>query len=576
MSPERRSGGLIGRDAWLPLCFAGIFALGVLAVAGSWEPAHDEGVSWTQALGAVEIPGCREGPAPIGELVAALEGDPDHGFGGVVEALWSDGMHPPAYYYLLRSWGRTFGIDRMVLVVPAILLGFLGLLAIGRVCERLAKGPGSSSLGMALLATSPWFVSYSVFARPYSMAIVVAIAATWAVADLGLRVPGSRRRRISCAVFVALSILGLYTIYHYVFVLAWHGVALTIRAFRSSESRAREWRSLALMALAIGIGFAPWLPFLFQHLDGAATPGYYFAGATPIADWPLQWMHLLEVFLLGPALWSSWGGGLVAAIVLAGAVTLPFAVLAFRSAALQNLDSMARSLWFAAPVVPVAIFTSDLLRETHTLFISKTAFALFPLLLLLLVRAVLYFRTRWRAAWVLAVWPVIFAIATIGFVRDSARFATGYEVIVDVLAKESASPHLVLFSSTRRGYTVPFLLEARESGLDTLSVAYAEREDLEACLEKAMGSDRLQQITLLDFGVPYRKQDFWGELPREILAARTREKPWEAVFLDPNEPALAASSDARQSWLTALANARSPEKRLLLIIRPAKVKYFSE
>ena len=54
------------------LLWAGMFVLGGLAWAASWEPAHDEGVTWTQVFGAPDVSDCAVGATPIGALVEGL------------------------------------------------------------------------------------------------------------------------------------------------------------------------------------------------------------------------------------------------------------------------------------------------------------------------------------------------------------------------------------------------------------------------------------------------------------------------------------------------------------------------
>ena len=553
-----------------------VFAVAVLATAASWEPAHDEGVTWTQALGPVVLPDCASrAPVPMGLLFDALGGLPEHGVRDVVESLRSNGMHPPLYYVLLNGWVRVFGIERYAMVLPALLWGCFALLAMARISERMAPGRGSGGFALALLATSPWFVGYSVFARPYTLVMALALGATWAVLEIGAASSGSRRQRRAQWAFVVLSILGLYTLYHYVFVVIWQIVALGLQARKASSTDRRAWASLGWMVAVIAVGFAPWWPVLAAHLERAADTGYYFAGSFPIAQWPAHFGRLLEILLLGQALWSSWAGLLVVFLALLGAVTIPFAILAFRPAAFRDLAWPARSLWWAALVLPLAIVASDLVRDSHTFFISKTSFALLPLILLLLVRASMEIRPRLLRAGMMAAWALLFAIATVGAIREDIVYTTPSEVVTDVLAGHPDSTHRVLVSTRARGYSVPFLLEARKRGLDAVEVVYAGRADLEACLEAAMNAPDTQQVTLVDFKVPYRPQDHWGELPQQLLASRAGARAWEAVFLDPADPRVAGSEGAAP-WLQKLREVRSSERPLVITVAPVKAHWFSE
>ena len=104
-----------------------MFVLGGLAWAASWEPAHDEGVTWTQVFGAPDVADCAVGATPIGALVEGLEGD-GYGLSDLGDALRRDGMHPPLYYALLQASSRWLGTQRPDLVLFGLAMGLLGLL----------------------------------------------------------------------------------------------------------------------------------------------------------------------------------------------------------------------------------------------------------------------------------------------------------------------------------------------------------------------------------------------------------------------------------------------------------------
>ena len=83
---------------------------------------------------------------------------------------------------------------------------------------------------MLLLAVSPWFVGYSVLLRPYALALCLGLLTTWAALEIHVPNATTSQRRLWRVLFVVLSSLGLYTLYHYVFVLAWQMLALFVFA----------------------------------------------------------------------------------------------------------------------------------------------------------------------------------------------------------------------------------------------------------------------------------------------------------------------------------------------------------
>ena len=219
-------------------------------------------------------------------------------------ALVRDGMHPPAYYLLVNGWASWVGTGRVALTVPSIVLGVLSLLAMGRLGRALAPGRASDAWAMLLLACSPWFVGYSVFARPYGLVLFASLWSTAALLEMQLCHRAGRRHWWR-AIFVAATCLGLYSLYHYAFVLAWQGIALGILAWRSGELRRREFAALLAMAVVVVGAYAPWFASLGSHLAAASASPFYFAGWLPLAEWPEKWGHLLLVFGLGEGLWST-------------------------------------------------------------------------------------------------------------------------------------------------------------------------------------------------------------------------------------------------------------------------------
>ena len=81
---------------------------------------------------------------------------------------------------------------------------------------------------MFLAAVSPWFVGYTVLARPYFVCLCFSIAAT----AIAFEIHDGSRKTVASVLFAAVSALGLYTIYHYAFVVGWHLLFLLVSATR--------------------------------------------------------------------------------------------------------------------------------------------------------------------------------------------------------------------------------------------------------------------------------------------------------------------------------------------------------
>ena len=570
----RRAGSTWPRPLlWLACAF--VYLAFCAAYAQVWEPAHDEGVTWTQAFGPLELPHC-DTTASADSALLALAGAGQHAPGDVVAALLDDGMHPPAYYLLVNAWASWVGTQRLPLSLPAMLLGVLSLVAIGRLANSLAPGRAAGFWAMAMLASSPWFVGYSIFARPYGVAMFAALWSSVAVLEMRTEGPSQRRHLSWRLAFVVASALGLYSVYHYAFVLLWQGVALSLLVLRSGERRTREAAWLLGMAVAIAALYAPWLPGLLRHLASASAQAYYFAGWLPLADWPAAGGHLLAVFALGEGLWSSWADPLRAVLIGLGLCTLPLAIRSFSPGRLRSLEPAARVLWLVSPLLPVAILASDWLRDSHTLFISKTTFSFLPLLVCLVVRAWQEVPLRRAASAALALCLLLSATSTLGAIRTRGRFYDYFEIVAEYLRRSDAASHRVVLSADRRGYTIPLLLTLRDAGVREVRITLAPGNELAACTESLIADPETQRLTLVDFAVPYEPRDSWDAAELRNTAKRARARSWYALRLPAGDGATwAARARDDAFWADSFLELEG-DPRVLLIVSPARSKNFSE
>lgn len=558
------------------LASAVVFVSFALASAQVWEPAHDEGVTWTQTFGALDLSSC---PATASRAAAvaypAIDGRSHRSLGEVVTALVSDGVHPPAYYLLVNLWASWVGTGRVALSVPAIALGVFSLLAMGWLARALSPGRTSELWAMLLLACSPWFVGYSVFARPYGLVLFASLWSTVALLEMQAARGTSGTKRLRWRViFVAVTCLGLYSLYHYIFVLLWQGAALALLAWQSGESRRNEFAALFGMAAAVACGFAPWLSSLAVHLSVASASPYYFAGWVPLGDWPQKWAHLLLVFGLGEGIYSSYAAELRVAAAALALCTLPLALRSLSPASLRTLAPAARVLWTAAPLLPLSILASDWLRQTHTLFISKTTFALLPLLILLALRSWQEMPRRWLATVGLSLWVLLCASATLAAIQTSRRALTSFEVVAEYLRRTDVESHHVVLSSARRGYVIPFLLTLRKAEVRRVQISLAPPRQLAACLDFRLSDPGSERLTLVDFAVPYELRSRWPSEELRRGAKTARSLGWHELGLAPADPEVGRRARHDRFWQRFVDLPGAP--RVLVIASPTKAKYFSE
>jgi hypothetical protein len=515
----------------IALACALLFVSLTVAHALVWEHQHDEGISFDVALAHLELtPG--HAPVPITTLYDVLDGGPEHGPRQVLDALHDPGRmnHPPLFYLGLNGWARIFGTHRLVLRLPHILLGLVSLLALGRLASRVAGGRGAGEWAMLLLAVSPWFSALTVFLRPYALPFCAGLCATLAVLAVARGASRGRAR----VVFVACSLVGLYSVYHYLFVLAAHGAWLAFAALRSPpEHRVRELRALALTAGALLLGFAPWLPSFLAHLQVTQADHYYwkepgaFANVTSLAPRLLQRFALAEV-RLDPA-----GPALLWVLTLLAVVTAPMVLLSFLPRGRADLDGPAKQAWIFAALIPALIGAADLAREAKTLFITKYNFGWFPWLALLLVRGIQ--RARWAAfrPVLLVAWPLLLLTGNVLNLQERARTPSPEEALADGVALQDHPGHVLVLSSVLRRYATQQVLALREAGVSQVRVVHAPADGLLSRTD-LLGDPSITRLTLLAFdaevgggeSLEHRRAHTWTSKQTGPFLVKAREGGW--------------------------------------------------
>ena len=573
---ENFSRGLAqGRAGFVSWAFTSALFLGLFGAYGSiWEPAHDEGVTFTQVMGPMGFESCETGGVAVADATAWTEPRESHGYRDVVAALLSDGMHPPAYYVALHTVARIAGADRLSLSGLLALVGLVSILSIGRISSRMAPGLYSGTAAMLLLAASPWFVGYSVFLRPYGLALAIGLLTTWMVLEIHAPSVSEGRQRLLRVGFVVLSGLGLYTLYHYAFVLAWQMLGLLVFAW-NSESRRRHLLAWIVMSFGIFLLFAPWIPRLLIHLEASTSLSYYFVGWPTSGDWLPGLGHLLLVFALGEGLWSTGAEFLRLAAVLLGVITLPCILISLRSGLLRTLDPISRVLWLMLPILPVMILASDWVRDTHTILLSKTNFMFLPVGILLVVRSAHVFSSRRASLGMVLAWSAVFFSATISAVYTRSWALTPVEVVAETIRRADSSAHMVLLSSDARGYVVPLLRDLRDTGVGQALLVHAPVEELERCLAAALVSPDIHRITLVDWKVPYRGARTLGPPRLRRMAESAQAAGWAPIRIQPSQARIASAS-ALDRWWRQHVESIGADQKLLLVASPTKAKYFSE
>lgn len=283
-------------------------------------------------------------------------------FGEIAAAAAAD-IHPPGYYWLLKTWSLLTGDSAAAMRILSALLGVLLVALIAAIALHSAQEETSwrwfPALATFLAAVNPFQIYYSQEARMYMLLAVEAAGVFWAL--LWMMDAGEREARkpdrpdfplpslsrlawplLPQAFFVAFGVAGLWTHYSFPIVLAAAGASFVVRwviALRrpdSSSPFALLLRFVVLNALIL-LAFLPWLPTAIDRVLN------WPKGGVPIGV--LDGLALtLRTLLFGPLrttpepLWP-W-------LVLAGLLLL-MGLVALRR---YPFVSMTIGLWLLAPV----------------------------------------------------------------------------------------------------------------------------------------------------------------------------------------------------------------------------------
>jgi mannosyltransferase len=160
-----------------------------------------------------------------------------------------DAVHPPLHYVLMWGWVRLFGFDQIQTRLFSAIVGVLCVPLMFLVGRRLFN-PRTALIAAALLVVSQCAVYYSQEGRMYSLSLMLALS----VVLFFLRALHEQQTS-DWILFLAFSILTLYTSYYAGFILA--AVAGAVFIYRREYPLPRLW--LISTPIIIAAALLPWL-----------------------------------------------------------------------------------------------------------------------------------------------------------------------------------------------------------------------------------------------------------------------------------------------------------------------------
>lgn len=270
---------LAGQRLWL----VAIALVVALVLRFSWL---DRSVYWyDETITSVRIAGYTKEQvedffAPQGRLVAPSELAPlqrsgDRPWADTIASLATETPDQvPLYYLLLRAWTMVAGdsvgaIRSFSALVSLLVFPALGLLCWEWLGDRPERVP-TALLAIGLMTVSPIQVVYSREARGYSLAVVLALLAGWALLRALRHSADRARSRRAWIVYSAIVALNFYGHLPLALGVAAQGAYLVLRSWW--ERAAIGWSGLRQRAIAWGwsvlaatLAFSPWIVYWLTY-----------------------------------------------------------------------------------------------------------------------------------------------------------------------------------------------------------------------------------------------------------------------------------------------------------------------
>jgi mannosyltransferase len=307
-----------------------------------------------------------------------------------------DALHPdifggtrPFYFLFLWMWLKLGAHSEFMLRLPSALCGAAGVWMLYATGRRLV-GTSAALLASAFMAISVLHINHSQEIRMYSLAALLALAATYLLIVWLER--GQARYLLG---YCACMIAGLLTAPLTVLILAAHGLFLLLYI------KVHWPRSLMLIAVQLVV-LGMWGPWLYNNMHSSAD---YGEGYTSIIEMPTarNTVEMLGKFFL--LKWVSPGRMLAAGAFGFSAAVLLLALNGLRRLSRTDTGLVLVLLWLVVPMAGMTVLSYSLAN----MWMVHYLIAVSPAFFLLLSKGIGRLGSRWAAAAILLI-----AVLTLG------------------------------------------------------------------------------------------------------------------------------------------------------------------
>ncbi len=178
-------------------------------------------------------------------------------------------VHPPVYYLLLKGWAGVFGWSELALRSFSV-FALVGTIIIAGLLIKKLFGVRIATVSLLVIMIAPMLLRYGFEIRMYALAMLIGVAATYALVSA---MQGKNRSAKQWKItYVLLVALGMYTLYYLALLWSAHLAWIAYLQFVHKGKVARLWHWVLLYGMSFVL-FLPQLPLVIkQFTNGALAP----------------------------------------------------------------------------------------------------------------------------------------------------------------------------------------------------------------------------------------------------------------------------------------------------------------
>lgn len=469
----------------------------------------DEVISVIQATGQAVTYQNRHWPdnVPLSELKNFISYSEDHSVRNLFVSLRDAGMHPPFYYIVLRYFLKYIGNDAFYLRLFSIILSLFSIVCI----YLLGKTVCNDRVGVLsalILAISSYGIKYGAMVRPYPLAMLLSIVATTLVYQL-CKDEKFAFINLKTIIYMLTILIGLYTIYHFVFVVILHLVMVVAHNIRNKKVLFR----VVFLYGFVTVCYLPWLPFLLSQMKIIKAGSFYFhkKSGSPL------FLSLFHSTVYTNFLQSVGGESLSLLRLL---ITAMIGGATFLGCIDLARDKKGRIFVGAIMAYLLSWFLADLALGVRTLRVAKLHFFLVPIGVALLATGIFLAPERFhiKRSFMFVVCGILL-LNSIGICYAQTNYdgPGGMEMFQEKISRyvsrENQKQGLVLVNTARRRFLLPFAHVVNEP----VDVYLVRMNELRAGKFKLYDCEKYCYVFIADIRVPTPNETFLTENKLDIV-----------------------------------------------------------